>query len=399
MKEVQLFKNEKSPLYWANLTAQQKIVINQGGTSSGKTEAIMRVLFTIAIIRKGYVITVTTNTVPKLKEDALRIAKNIAKVPEIKLFIKDYNSTDRTYTFNNDSIIEFKSFEDEEEAKGGKRHILYINEATRIPYAIFYQADLRTKVRTYMDYNPTASFWVHDKVINCPTGPKGKEFDSVKVIRSWHEHNPYLTDAEHARIERIGDKDLFKVYARGLTGKLRGTIYPNWVEVDNFPWTDGVIWYLDWGYSEKESADPTAGGRIAFKPAGSDLDFIADELLHARGLPVKEVVRIFKEAGYKTGQPCYCDHSPENIRELRLNGIAAFPAAKGPGSVIGGVLFMRGKKVGYTKRSENIREERKKYKFLEIEGIVTNTPIDEWNHQMDGIRYGCHTHSLVTGQL
>jgi phage terminase large subunit len=354
------------------------------------------VLFTIAIIRKGYVITVTTNTVPKLKEDALRIAKNIAKIPEIKLFIKDYNSTDRTYTFNNDSIIEFKSFEDEEEAKGGKRHILYINEATRIPYSIFYQADLRTKVRTFMDYNPTSSFWVHDKVINCPTGPKGKEFDSVKVIRSWHEHNPYLTDAEHARIERIGDKDLFKVYARGLTGKLRGTIY-NWDEVEAFPWTDGVIWYVDWGFSEKETADPTASGRIAYKPPDSEYDYIIDELCYARGLAPEVLAEMILKAGYKTGQPCYCDHSSEGIRTLRLKGIAAFPFTKGPGSIIAGVLFMRNKKIAYTSRSDNIRTEVRKYKFLEIEGIVTNTPIDEFNHHMDGTRGACHTHHLVTG--
>jgi phage terminase large subunit len=398
-KEVHLFKNEKSPLYWANLYAKEKVIINQGGTSSGKTEAIIRVLFTIAIIRKGYVITVISNTITKLKEDALRIAKNVAKIPEVKLFIKDYNSTDRVFTFHNDSIIEFKSFEDDEQAKGGKRHILYISEATRIPYMIFYQADLRTKVRTFIDYNPTSTFWAHNKVINCPIDSKGrKEFDSVKVIRSWHIHNPYLSDQEHDRLERISDKQLFKVYARGLTGMLSGTIYPNWVEVDDFPWTDGIVWYVDWGFSEKETADPVAAGRIAFKPKDIDLDFVADELIYKQGVPAASVAAAMWAAGYKTGQPCYCDHSPDDIRELRLAGIAAFPAAKGPGSVISGIIFMRSKKVGYTKRSENIREERKKYKFLEIEGIVTNTPIDEWNHHMDGIRYGCRTHSLVTGQ-
>lgn len=398
--EIHLFRNEKSPLYWANLAANEKIVVNQGGTSSGKTEAIMRVLFTIAIIRRNYVITVISNTVTKLKEDALRIAKNVARIQEVKYFIKDYNSTDRTYTFVNDSIIEFKSFEDEEQAKGGKRHILFINEATRIPYMIFYQADLRTKVRTYIDYNPTSSFWCHDKVINCPVDTRGrKEFDSVKVIRSWHVHNPYLSDAEHDRIERIGDKDLFKVYARGLTGKLRGTIYSNWEEVEEFPWTDGVIWYVDWGFSEKETADPTASGRVAFKPPDSEFDFVFDELCYARGLPVSELAKLIWAAGYKTGQPCYCDHSVEGIRELRLNGIAAFPFAKGPGSIIAGVLFMRSKKVAYTRRSDNIRMETRKYKFLEIDGIVTNSPIDEYNHHMDGTRGACHTHSLKTGNL
>lgn len=392
--EVELFKGEKSPLYWANLTAKEKIVINQGGTSSGKTEALIRVLFTIAIIRSGYIITVISNTVPKLKEDALRIAKNVARLPAITPFLKTYNETERIYTFKNESIIEFKSFEDELQAMGGKRHILYINEATRIPYMIFYQADLRTSVRTFMDYNPTAEFWVHSKVLNNKI-----EFPSTKVIRSWHVHNPYLTQEQHDRIERIQDPQLKKVYARGLTGILKGIIYPNWEEVEDFPWTDGIIWYVDWGFSKKETADQTAGGRIAFKPKDSEYDFIADELCYARGLPVTEVARLFFEAGYKSGQPCYCDHSPENIRELRLLGITAIPAAKGPGSVISGILFMRNKKVAYTKRSENIRMERGKYKFLEIDGIVTNQPIDEFNHQMDGIRYGGHTHSLRTGEL
>jgi phage terminase large subunit len=392
--EIKLFAEEKSPLYWANLFAQEKIIVNQGGTSSGKTEAIIRVLFTVAILCPDYIITVISDTIPKLKEDALRIAKRVAKLPEVRIFITDYNSTDRVFTFSNGSIIEFKSFEDEEAAKGGKRHVLYVVECTRITYGVFYQADLRTSVRTYVCYNPTAEYFIHDKVIN-----NKEEFVSVKVIRSWHIHNPYLTKEQHDRIERIQDPQLFKVYARGLTGILTGTIYPGWLPVDEFTWTDGVLWYCDWGFSEKETADPTAFGRVAFHPKESEFDFVADELGHARGLPVSEVAKIFKEAGYKSGQPCYCDHSPENIRELRLHGIFAFPAAKGPGSVTSGILFMRNKKIAYTSRSENIKEELRKYKFMEIEGIVTNTPIDEWNHQMDGIRYACHTHSLRTGQL
>lgn len=392
--DIELFKEEKSPLYWANLTASEKIIINQGGTSSGKTEALIRVMFTIAIIRPGYIITVISNTVTKLKEDALRIAKNVARYHFIIPLVKEYNSTDRVYTFKNESIIEFKSFEDELQAMGGKRHILYVNEAPRISWMVFYQADLRTSVRTFMDYNPTAEFWVHNKVI------KNKiEFPSVKVIRSWHEHNSYLSKEQHDRIERIQDPQLYKVYARGLTGILKGIIYPNWIEVETFTWTDGVIWYVDWGFSKKETADQTAAGRIVFKPQDIDLDYVADEIAYARGLPVAEVARLFKENGYKQGQPCYCDHSPENIRELRLLGIAAYPAAKGPGSLLSGVLFLRNKRVGYTKRSENINMERGKYKFLEIEGIITNQPIDEFNHHMDGIRYGTHTHSLRTGEV
>jgi len=399
-EEIRLFANEKGQLYWANLYAPASIVINQGGTSSGKTEAIIRVLFTIAIIRRDYVITVISNTVTKLKEDALRIAKRVAIIPEIARFITDYNSTDRVFYFSNGAIIEFKSFENEEQAKGGKRHILYINEATRISFGIFYQAYLRTKVRTFIDYNPTAEFWVHDKIIRCQPNEKGeKEFNSVKVIRSWHIHNPYLTDEERRKIENIGDKDVWKVYARGLTGKLRGLIYPHWEEVEDFPWTDGVLWYVDWGFSEKQTADPVAVGRVAFEPPNCELDYVADEICYKQGVPASTVAELIWAAGYKEGQMCYCDHSPDDIRELRLAGITAFPAIKGPGSINSGVLFMRKKKVGHTRRSENIREERRRYRFLEIDGIQTNTPVDEYNHHMDGIRYACRSHALRTGRL
>jgi len=392
---IELFPHEISPLYWANLTAHEKIIINQGGTSSGKTHAIIRVLFTIAILRPKYIITVISNTITKLKEDALRIAKEVSTQPYIVPFIDNYNSSDRVFTFTNGSIMEFKSFEDEEQAKGGKRQILFINEATRIPYMIFYQADLRTEVRTFLDYNPTSEFWVHDKVIGNKV-----EFPSTKVIRSWHIHNPYLTQEQHDRIERIQDPELKKVYARGLTGQLKGTVYPNWNEVDieQFP-TDGIIWGIDWGFSKKESADPSAVVRIQFLPQGHDYDYIVDEIIYSKGIEVQSVAQIMKDVGYKSGQPVYCDHSNENIRELRLNHIYAYPAGKGPGSIIAGVLYLRNKRIAYTKRSANLKEELRRYKFMEIEGIITNTPCDEWNHLLDAARYAIHTHSLRTGKV
>lgn len=394
-QEVVLFPDEKSPLYWANLTADEKIIINQGGTSSGKTHAIIRVLFTIAVLRPGYVITVISNTITKLKEDALRIAKSVGTLPFIHPFIANYNSSDRVFTFKNGSIMEFKSFEDEEQAKGGKRHILFINEATRIPYMIFYQAYLRTQVRLFLDYNPTSEFWVHDRVIN-----NKLEFPSVRVIRSWHIHNPYLTEEQHTTIERIQDPEMKKVYARGLTGKLKGTVFPGWLEVESFTYTDGVIWGVDWGFSKKESADPTAIVRILFQP-GTDgqPDYIIDQVLCSQGVSVDSVAFVMKERGYKAGQPVYCDHSTENIRELRLNHIHAYPAAKGPGSIISGVLFLRNRTIAYTKTSEKLKVELQRYKFMEIEGIITNTPVDEYNHLLDATRYAIHTHSLRVGKV
>lgn len=399
---LEFLKGQTSALYWANLAATEDIVINQGGSWSGKTYSIMQVLFTIAIMRPEYIITVTTNTVTKLKEDALRISKDIVfKNPIIRERyllpgLQWYNSTDRVYNFINGSIIEFKSFEDEEQAKGGKRHILYVNEASRVRYMVFFEAELRTSVRTFVDYNPTSQFYIHDKVIN-----NKLEYPSVKVIRSWHIHNPFLDQKQRDRLERIQDPELWKVYARGLTGILKGTIFPNWGEVDAFPvFRETIIWYLDWGYTN----DPTAGGRIAINPVDEKnkplpYDFIADEFCYTPGISPAAIKQLIEAKGYQEGQLLYCDWDVSQVKQLRALGITAIPFLKPEGVVLSRILFVKNKRVAYTTKSENIREETKRYKFLEVDDKITNTPVGEWNHHMDGITSAYHTHCLRAGIL
>lgn len=385
----ELFYDMTGPLYWANLLAHEDIVVNQGGSWSGKTYAIMQVLFTIAMMRENYVIDVISNTVTKLKDDAMLIAVSIIESePKLRAHIKSFNATDRVHHFYNGTRISFKSFENEEQAKGGKRHILYVNEATRVTYKIFFEAQLRTLVRTFIDYNPTAQFYVHDKVI-----ANKLEYPSIKVIRSWHVHNRFLPQTMRDRLERIQDKELWKVYARGLTGLLKGTVYTGWVELDDFPWSDGVIWYFDWGYTN----DPTAGGKIKLNPPGLDLDYAVKEICYSPGIPPGVLKQLLDSHGYKEGQIVYCDHDEAMIRELRLLGIAAFPFIKGPGSILSGILFLKNKRVGYVK-SDNIKEELKRYRFVEIDDVLTNQPVDEYNHHMDGIRSSTHTNLLRTGE-
>lgn len=394
---IKLFAEEKHRLYWANLEAKQFVVINQGGTSSGKSECIIRVLFTAAIVAAKYRILVTTNTVPKLKQDALAIALTVADLPEVKPFIKQYNATDRFFLFTNGSKMEFNSYSTAEEAKGPKYHIVYITELTRVTYGVFQQLYMRTKVRMYVDYNPTDTFYIHTKVIANP-----KQYNSIKVMRSDHRDNPYLSDEMHARIEGITDKETHRVYGRGYTGRMRGTVYNNWQSIDtDFIYRDNVIWYVDWAESESKTADPVAAGRIMIKPKDyPDLDYLIDELVYDQAVSASEVAQIFKEAGYKSGQKCFCDHMPTMNYELVTCGITgALPAIKGPGSITAGILFLRKKMIGFTARSNNIQHEYRRYKFLEVEGIVTNSPIDEHNHHMDGIRYAIHGNGIITGNL
>ena len=65
------------PLYHANMNASARVVVNQGGTSSGKTYSLMQVLFVLGMTEERQVITVVGQDVPNLKKGAYRDAKTI----------------------------------------------------------------------------------------------------------------------------------------------------------------------------------------------------------------------------------------------------------------------------------------------------------------------------------
>ena len=72
--EAEPFMFDVLPLYNANLLASERVVVNQGGTSSGKTYSIMQVLFMLGMQKPRQVITVVGQDVPNLKKGAYRDA-------------------------------------------------------------------------------------------------------------------------------------------------------------------------------------------------------------------------------------------------------------------------------------------------------------------------------------
>ena len=215
------------PLFDANINSTERTVVNQGGTSSGKTYSIMQVLFVMGMQESRQVITVVGQDIPNLKVGAYRDAKTILdKSPVLQLWYPTINEGERIIKCVNGSVIEFKSYANGQDAKSGKRDFLFINEANGITYEVYWQLAIRTRKRVFIDYNPTARFWVHDKVF-------GR--DGVRLIISDHRKNYFLTEEEHARIEGIEDKELWKVYARGLTGMITGLVLTNYDIVDALP--------------------------------------------------------------------------------------------------------------------------------------------------------------------
>lgn len=412
MDGVELYPEAaKMPLFWATLAAEEKIVVNQGGTSSGKSHAIIRILFFLAIMFRNIKIEVVGASIPKLVGDTLEIASDLAHDNQIiKRNISHYNATNRTFFLKNRSKIIFNSYETAKDADGPKRDILYLSEARNIMWACCEQLIKRTKRKVYIDYNPVEEFWCHDKIINCQPGPNGKlEYPSVKVIRSWHIHNEFISQSMHDDIENIADKELWKAYARGLTAKLTGMCYPGWTVIEEFPLCDEVVWGYDIGFTN----DPSVIVKVGIKPykmvqnaAGImvkeylKLDYVFEELCYAPGIASGELARLLYLYGYKFGQPVYMDHNNTIQRELRSLRIVAVKAEKGKGCIPARVIHLRSRRCAYTKASENIHAERRRYMFAtDREGKVLNVPKEGFDHAMNACEYGAFTHAIRKGLI
>lgn len=382
----------------------ERRVVHQGGQYSGKTVNILGALAVLASEEGGDdsgVTTVTSMSMPHLKGGALRDFELLV-YPTFKGAIKQYHRTDHVFYFKSGSIIEFKCFETEMDARGGKRKRLFCNEVNSMNSLVFFQLDSRSE-QTLVDYNPSIRFFVHDEIIGKPGN---------RVIYSDHRHNLFLTEEKHREIENIckfvrypngtlitnmngdpivesGNYELWKVYARGLTGNIQGVIFPNWTIIDDsdFPEDSDYIFSMDFGYTN----DPSA----IIKQVLIGNTLFIKELAYETGLPPKSAQQILKAHGYKDRMPLYCEHDPDMIKALRKLGVNALFARKGQGSVKAGIELLNTYDVKYTASSSNLHRERGKYIWeITKDGRTTNEPVDNHNHTFDAIRYGCYTKYL-----
>ena len=368
-----------SPVFEWNYTCTKPIVINQGGTSGGKTYCLLQVLILKAAEEPNQVVTVVGQDIPNLKVGAMRTLSFVLNdSPYLASFLNGKpNKTERTWTLNNGSIIEFKSFEDEQDAKGGRRDYLFMNEANGISYDVYDQLQVRTSKQVFIDYNPTAPFWVHEKLI-------GR--DDVQLFMSHYKHNPFLAKEIIQKIEAWKGKDAekWKVYGLGLTGKTEGVIFKNVNWVSEFPEDlKRVSWGMDFGFTN----DPTTLVRCGI----SDGELYAEKWVYDFGMTTPMINKALTDLGVSKKQKIIADSAdPKTIRELKDFGWNVRGAKKGPDSVRFGIDDLKKYECINIVNCEKWKEEQINYVW-EINKKTqkpTNKPIDDWNHLWDALRYG-----------
>lgn len=370
-----------SVVYHANFTATEDIVVNQGGTYSGKTYSIMQVLFSIAISTENATISIVGQDVPNLKRGALKDAETIiASSPILKSFITSYNGTDRIFKFSSGSKMEFVSYQNAQDAHSGKREYLFVNECNGINWAIIEQLVNRTNVRTFLDYNPSSEFWAHEKLIY----PKKFGNKSVKLIISDHRHNPFISEDMHQHIElrMVEDPEWGKVYGRGMTGKIEGLIFRDYRTVDEIPKDAKLIGYgLDFGYSN----DPTAMVAVYLQNG----ELFIKEMIYQTKLTNDDISKLMESLGISKRDDIIADSAePKSIEELYRLGWNVYGAEKGQDSIRNSIDILKRYKLNVLTDSANLRKEMNRYQWaVDKNGNALDKPVDFLNHATDALRY------------
>ena len=349
-----------------------KIVVQQGGTRSGKTYNILIwIIFAYCQRNSGKIITICRKSFPALRATVMRDFFTIIR--EYDIYSEESHSkTLHEYKING-NIVEFISLDQPQKIRGRKRDLLFANEANELYFEDWQQLLFRTNEKIIIDYNPSEEFhWIYDQVLTR---------SEVDFFQTTYKDNPFLGDVVKQEIERLQniDENYWRVYGLGERGQSKSLVY-SYNTIKEIPKEAKLISYgLDFGYS----SDPTSLVRTYIL----DDNMYVDEVLYRTGMTNQDIANEMKTLGLDRSNEVYADSAePKSIEEIYRMGWNVKPTIKG--SVNLGIDIIRRYKLYATESSFNLIKELRNYKYIEDKnGQITNKPVDNFNHALDALRY------------
>ena len=382
-----------TPVYHRTMEAickTDRFVSSCGGTRSSKTISNLQALYELAVADTTPTLTsVVSETFPHLKRGAIRdFATALGDYYDDRL----WNKSDSTYTLpHNGAVIEFFSADAPSKVHGPARNRLFLNEVQNIGYETARQLFVRTSGLILLDYNPTSSFWGNEQIESRP--------DCVRV-HSTYRDNPFLTDEQVREIEsNRGDNNWWKVYGLGEFGSLEGLIY-TFDNIDAMPSPDGLreVWGIDFGFTH----DPTAIVRVLADTGRKDA--YIDLRCYRTGMLNDDIADALRSEGIPRHVHIWADAAePKSIAEIGLaTGLNIMACDKSAPVTSSRLTFqlqwMQGWRLHVTKSSVDGIKELRNYTWAkDRDGRLTNTPIDNWNHFCDAMRYALYS-ELASGK-
>ena len=358
----------------------KKIIVEQGGTRSGKTyNIILWIIFNYCAKNSGKVVTICRKSFPSLRATVMRDFIGILQTYDVYQEANHNKSNSEYHLFGN--LVEFISLDMPQKIRGRKRDLLFVNEGNELYYEDMQQLLFRTQDKIILDFNPSDEYhWIYDKLITR---------DDCAFFKTTYLDNPFIEDSIKLEIERLRDTDkqYWQIYGLGERSSSRSTIF-TYAEVNQIPVDANLIAYgMDFGYTN----DPTT--LVSVYTEGHNL-YIKEHLYRTQ-MNTSEISAFLKEEKL-LGNPIYADSAePRLIAELRRMGHNIFPSLKGKDSVNAGIDLLKRYKIHILASSSNAISEFRNYKWKEDRsGALVNIPEDKHNHIIDPCRYA--TYSILS---
>lgn len=349
-----------------------RFIINQGGSRSSKTYSLCQLMIVWCLLNENKVVSIIRKTFPTLRGSVMKDFFEVMK--DLGVYdAKRHQKTTHEYFFNNGSVVEFFSADDEQKLRGRKRDVLWANEANELSFNEFNQLNMRTTEKLFFDFNPSDNeHWLYDLM----------ERENSELIKSTYKNNPFLSTDQLKEIEYLisVDENYYKIYALGEKPIPMTRIYQHFKLYKENIEGGNVHWGLDFGYNH-----PT----VLVKVIEIDEVYYCEEVIYERGLTVEDLITRFRECGVDKKNMIWADGSrPEIIESLRRAGWNVKAADK---EVKAGIDFVKSKIIMLRDTSVNLWKEYRMYNWKVNGERILDEPVKEWDDGMDALRYAIYS--------
>jgi len=344
-----------------------RFIINQGGSRSSKTYSLCQLIIVYCIQNPNKVVSIVRKTFPALRATVMRDFFEVLK--DLDLYQKgNHNMSENIYRFDNGSLVEFFSVDDEQKIRGRKRDIGWCNEANELWFEDFQQLNMRTEFKMIFDYNPSESFsWLYEL-------PK----EESVLIKSTYKDNPFLPESIKRQIEDLKrtDEDMYQIYALGEKAISKANVYNNWTFLTHRPSRfTNFVYGLDFGYNH-----PTALIRVYWH----ERDIYIESVIYESYLTTTNLIEKMKTLNIEQNVDILADYArPEIIAEMQNAGYNVNNASK---EVKRGIDNVKTFGV-FCQDIPYLKKEYENYKWKKIGDMIDDTPIKLYDDAMDAIRY------------
>ncbi len=233
-----------------------------------------------------------------------------------------------------------------------------------------------------MTFNPwNERHWIKKRFFDAPKDP------DIFTLTTNYKINEWLDKSDLKVFERMKENNprRYQVAGLGQWGIIDGLVYENWSEQEyNFDVVKDlkIVCGLDYGYTN----DPTALF-VGFLDRDNKKLYVWDEL-YQKGLSNRQISDKIKTMGYGKERITADSAEPKSNDELNYLGLRVTGAKKGADSIMNGIQWIQELKIIIHPRCVNFITEIGNYSWASDKfGNKLNKPMDEFNHEMDAMRY------------